>query len=180
MYPEYVSIRGQKVKIKTDYQTALRAFDVINSDVGDYERALAVIYIMYGEIPEPGLQADYLEMAQKFLQCGKTYEEQEEKEPDMDFRYDSAYISASFLSDYHIDLNACPNMHFWQFCELITGLTDKCILSRVRDIRTCNIEDYAEKDRPALRKAKAELALPLRLTREQQRVKEEFDELCPY
>ena len=180
MYPEYVSIQGQKVKIKTDYQTALRAFDVINSDVGEYERALAVLYIMYGKIPEVELQTEYLEMAQKFLQCGKTYEEQKEIEPDMDFSYDSAFISASFMSDYHINLNDCPNMHFWQFCELITGLTDKCILSRVREIRTCNIEDYAEKDRSAIRKAKAELALPQRLTREQQLIKEEFDELCPY
>lgn len=179
-YPEYVRIRGQKVRIKTDWQTALKAFRVIDSDVGDYERSLAVVYIMYGMIPDDELIIDYLLMAQKFLQCGEDTKTQQSKAVDMDFNYDRKYINASFLSDYNIDLNNCPNMHFWQFCELITGLTNKCILSRIREIRTCDVNDYAAKDRSAIRAAKAELALPLKLTREQREQKDEFDRLCPY
>lgn len=179
-YPEYVRINGEKVKIKTDWHTALKAFNVIDSNVGDYERALAVVYIMYGFIPDDDLIAEYLNMAQKFLQCGENLEEQQSKDPDMDLIYDRKYINASFMSDYHIDLNDYPNMHFWQFCELITGLTDKCILSRVREIRTCNVDDYAPKDRPSIRKAKQELALPKKETAEQKKIKEDFDLLCPY
>ena len=177
-YPHFVKISGKNVAIKADYKTALRCFDVINNeDIGDYERTLAVIFIMYGYIPEDDLIADYLDMAQKFLQCGETAESQESKERDMDFNLDRKYINASFMSDYHLDLEKYPNMHFWQFCELINGLTDKCILSRVRHIRTCNVNDYAEKDRADIRKAKEELALPERLTKEEKEAIERFENL---
>ena len=167
-YPHFVKIRGENVRIKTDFTTALRCLKVVDDNtIGDYERALAVVYIMYGYIPDDDLINDYLEMAKKFLQCGESTEQQETKPSDMDLNFDRKYINASFMSDYHIDLSQCPNMHFWQFCELITGLTDKCILSRIRQIRTCDVNDYPEKDREAIRKAKEELALPEKLTKEQ-------------
>ncbi len=177
-YPQFVKIRGKKVRIKTDYNTALKCFKVINDNtIGDYERALAVVYIMYGYIPDEDLINDYLVMAQKFLQCGESIDEQEAKEADMDFNYDRKYINASFMSDYHIDLTQYPNMHFWQFCELITGLTDKCILSRVRQIRTCDPNDYAEKDRHEIYKAKEALALPVNYSKEEQAKIDEFEAL---
>lgn len=177
-YPHYVKIRGENIKIKTDYLTALRCFEVVDDNsISDYERALAVVYIMYGYIPEDDLISEYLEMAQKFLQCGESTEQQESKQPDMDLNYDRKYINASFMSDYHIDLSQCPDMHFWQFCELITGLTDNCILSRIRHIRTCDIKDYAKKDRAAIRKAKSKLALPEKLTKEEQEAANRFEAL---
>lgn len=176
-YPEYVKIRGEKVKIRTNWTIALRALAVSSDEsIGDYERALAIIQIMYGYLPDYEVMPDYINMAIKFLQCGENTETQQEKSADMDLNYDQKYIKASFLSDYHIDLNNCPDMHFWQFCELIGGLTDGCILSRIRIIRTCNVNDYAEKDRPAILRAKKELALPEPKTREQI----EFDSICPY
>ena len=143
-YPRYVRIRGEKIAIKTGYKTALRCFDVINDDsIGDYERVLAVIFLLYGHIPDDELISEYLEKAKVFLQCGESTEEQESKDADMDFNLDRKYINASFFSDYSIDLEQSPDMHFWQYCELIQGLTDKCILSRVRYIRNCNVNDYA-------------------------------------
>lgn len=175
-YPHYVRIREKKIAIKTDYKTALRCFDVINDDsIGGYERTLAVIFLLYGYIPEDDLISDYLEKAQLFLQCGESKEQQESKDADMDFNIDRKYINASFFSDYSIDLEQSSNMHFWQYCELIQGLTDKCILSRVRYIRNCDVNDYAEKDRAAIRKAKQELALPIKRTKEQKEAEDLFD-----
>lgn len=175
-YPQYVKIRGEKVKIKTDYRTALRCFDVINNeDISDCERSLAVIFILYGYIPEDELLSDYLNMAQKFLQCGESIETQQEKTADMDFNFDRKYINASFMSDYHIDLEQSENMHFWQYCELIQGLTDGSILSRVRYIRNCDIKDYAQKDRAAVIKAKEELALPVKQSKEEREAVEIFE-----
>lgn len=177
-YPHFVKIRGENIRIKTDYLTALRCFKIVDDNtIGDYERALAVVYIMYGYIPDDDLIYDYLEMAKKFLQCGESTEQQENKTVDMDLNFDRKYINASFMSDYHIDLTQCPDMHFWQFCELITGLTDKCILSRIRQIRTCDVNDYAEKYRESIRKAKEELALPEKLTKEQLEAINRFETL---
>ena len=175
-YPHYVRIRGKKIAIKTGYKNALKCFDVINDDsIGDYERALAVVFLLYGYIPDDELINDYLEKAKVFLQCGESKEKQDSKDADMDFNSDRKYINASFFSDYNIDLEQSPNMHFWQYCELIQGLTDKCILSRVRYIRNCDVNDYAEKDRAAIQKAKSELALPRKLTKEQKEAEELFD-----
>ncbi|MCM1115605.1 MAG: bacteriophage Gp15 family protein [Clostridium sp.] len=177
VYPEYVRINGEKVKIKTDFKVALKALAVVNDNsIGDYERALAVIYIMYGYLPPNDQIEMFLQMATKFLQCGKNSENETDSERDMDLIEDETYINASFMSDYHIDLSKCE-MHFWQFCELITGLTEKCILSRVRQIRTCDPNDYEEKYRHALWRAKEALALPERYTKEEQEKIDEFEAL---
>lgn len=175
-YPHYVRIQGEKIPIKTDYITALKCFDVINNDnIGDYERALAVVFLLYGYIPKDELIGEYLTKAKVFLQCGDKSPEHESKAADMDFNYDRKFINASFMSDYHIDLEANPNMHFWQFCELIQGLTEKSILSRVRYIRNCDVKDFSKKDRATIQKAKEELALPIKRTKEQQEAIDLFE-----
>lgn len=175
-YPEYVRINGEKVKIKSDMRTALKCLKVAqDNNIGGHERALAIIYILYGDIPEQEeLWADYIAQAVKFLQRGEECPRQSDTEPDMDLFYDEEYISASFMSDYHIDLSE-TNMHFWKFCDLVGGLTENCILSRVRAIRTADIKDYAEKDRRDIIRAKEKLALPHRLTKEEQQMEDEFE-----
>lgn len=58
----------------------------------------------------------------------------------MDFEQDESYIEASFMSDYQIDLSSM-NMHWWRFCTLISGLTEKCILNQIRSIRNYDLND---------------------------------------
>lgn len=176
-YPEYVRIAGEKVKIKSDTRTALRCLKICTDcEIGDHERGLAIIYTMYGEIPKNSdLWEEYLIQAVKFLQCGEENKEAD-SEPDMDILYDQKYINASFMSDYHIDLSK-TNPHFWQFCNLIAGLTEGSILQRVRHIRSCDINDYADKDQAEIRAAKEALALPHRLTREEKELDDAFEAL---
>ena len=96
----------------------------------------------------------------------------------MDYRKDWKYIVPSFESDYHIDLSK-TDLHFWQFYYLLTGLTDKSMLSRVRDIRnydlsTVNDEKFKEK----MRLAKKEVALDdEEYTEEEQEEINEFESL---
>lgn len=177
MYPEYALIQGTKYKINTDYKIALKCFEICNDNtISDYERTLAIIYKLFGIIPEDELLGAFLEKAQYFLQCGIEKTTQEEREADMDFNYDRKYINASFLSDYHIDIEH-TEMHFWQYVELIEGFTEKSIMSRIRNLRTCDVKDYAKKDREAIRKAKLQVALPHKLTKEEQEAESEFDAL---
>ena len=91
-----------------------------------------------------------LEKAKIYLECGESKENPEDIKKDMDYRKDWKYIVPSFESDYHIDLSK-TDLHFWQFYYLLTGLTDKSMLSRVRDIRnydlsTVNDEKFKEKN----------------------------------
>jgi hypothetical protein len=174
MYPEYALIDGVKYKINTDYKVALKCIEISEDyEISDYERCLAIVYKLFGIIPEADLLEAFLKKAQLFLQCGQTVEEQNTKEADMDFLYDRKYINASFYSDYGIDIEH-TKMHFWQYVELIEGFTDKAIMSRIRQIRTCNVRDYAEKDRNAIREAKRQVALPRKKTKEEQAMEDEF------
>ncbi len=177
-YPEYANIRGERYKINTDFKYGLRCFQVINDpDICDEERALAIIYLLFGFIPDTELLGEFLEKAQIFLQCGETTEHQRQKKRDMDFDYDRKYINASFMSDYKIDLSK-TEMHFWQFIELIQGLTENCVLSKVREIRNYDIADYKDtKTRNKIIKAQAEVALPVRHTQEEIDALAEFESL---
>jgi hypothetical protein len=76
-------------------------------------------------------------MAVKYLRCGKD-EKGSSRNPDMDFEYDESFVKSSFMSDYKIDLDDAE-MHWWKFCNLLQGLTDSCILNRVRDIRNYDL-----------------------------------------
>lgn len=177
MYPKYADINGEKIPLNTGYKNALKCLEVINDfTISDLERTLALIYLMFGYIPDDELIEAYLEKAVLFLQCGKTTEEQGSHEADMDLIYDRKYINASFMQVYRIDLDK-TDLHFWQFIEYIEGLPSDCALSKVREIRSCDVKDYAEKDRAEIRRLKRELALPKRLSREEQELDDEFERL---
>lgn len=187
-YPEYVEIDGERFDINTDFRVAIECSSIANNnDIGDYERALAIIYKLFGE---KGLNAEeyynrLLDAGLKFLSCGKEVEDQEE--PDMDYEEDMDYIEASFMSDYHIDLSE-TKMHWWKFYNLINGLSDSemgnsCVLNRIRSLRrydVSKIEDKKERDK--MIKAKERFALKKNkkeenLTKEQVESMYELDKL---
>lgn len=154
-YPRFAEIKSIKYEINTDFRVALKCNEIANnSEIKDEERSLAIIYLLFGE---QGLN-DYenwnslLRIAIKFLSCGKEIEDEydnEEKEENMDYQQDWGYIRTSFFSDYAIDLYK-EKMHWWRFYELLCGLSEKCILSRVRFIRDLDIgqiKDSAEREK---------------------------------
>ena len=170
-YPKYAEIDGQLYEINTDFRYALTCFRIIDdSSISDIERALAIVSVLFGKedkdgniinIPENTEIA--LKKATFFLSCGKEEKNHDEIKKDMDFEYDKSYIRASFLSDYNIDLSK-SKMHFWQFCELISGLTENSILNRVRDLRNTNLSDYKDsKSRQRVQEAMERVALPTEL-----------------
>jgi uncharacterized protein (UPF0305 family) len=64
------------------------------------------------------------------------------------------------MSCYSIDLSN-REMHFWQFCELISGLTEDSILNRIRDLRNTDLSDYQDsKTRTKIQEAMERVALP--------------------
>ena len=77
----------------------------------------------------------------------------------MDFIQDQKYINSSFMSDYHIDLSK-TDLHFWQYIELIQGLTESSSLNRVRNIRNYDLSEVKdEKIKNQIIEAQKELAL---------------------
>ena len=189
-YPKYVKVNDKKYAINTDFRIAIECNQIAeDTSIGDFERALAIIYKLFGD---EGINAkdDYeklLELAIKYLSCGKEVSGSSNEEPDMDFIEDMDYIEASFMSDYNIDLSK-EEMHWWKFYKLINGLSNSemgncCVLNRVRNLRNFDTKDIKDqKEKEKIEKAKKQVALKKNkkeknLTKEQEKSMEELNKL---
>ena len=166
-YPEFAKIENKKYKINTDFRVAIECQEIATDEtVGDYERALAIIYKLFGDegIDSPQHYEKLLEMAKKYLACGKEEVVSNNEEPDMDFTQDMDYIEASFISDFNIDLTNVE-MHWWKFFNLMNGLSNSelgncCVLNRVRNLRNYDVKEIKDpKEREKILKAKQQVAL---------------------
>ena len=177
-YPEKIEVDGIQFALDTDFRTAIRCFEIIEDDsIDDYERALAIIYLLLGDIPVNVDLRKVLKVLQKYLACGNDKNRPSEERKDMDFIQDEKYIVASFMSDYHIDLSSNESMHWWHFINLLNGLTEECVLNKVREIRTCDLKDFKGKQREKMAKAKRQLALKTKVSHEDEIVLARFNAL---
>lgn len=188
-YPKFVRIGDKKYSINTDFRVAIECNEIaLDKDIGDYERALAVIFKLYGEkgLNDFENHEKLLELAQKFLSINKNSDNNDNDEPDMDFVQDMDYIKASFMSDYNINLDD-REMHWWEFFNLINGLSSSeigncCVLNRVRNLRTYDVSQIKDKkEREKIVKAKKQVALKTNekennLTKEQEESMRRFNE----
>lgn len=164
-YPTYIEIDGKKYNINTDFRIAIKCNEVAEDTIiNDVERALAVIYLLFGSeaLNDFKNHEKLLNYAMKFLSCNQ--EIKKNKQPDMDFVEDYDYITASFMSDFHIDLDN-EQMHWWKFCKLINGLSNSdmgncCVLNRIRNLRNYDVKSIKDpKERQKIIEAKKEVAL---------------------
>jgi hypothetical protein len=167
MYPEYVEVNDRKYKINTDFRVAIRCNKIAeDKTIGDFERALGVIYLLFGEdgINTPEDYEKLLEMAEKYLLCGKEKIDDKNVTPDMDFEEDYAYIKTSFRSDYGMNIDK-EQIHWWEFMDLMNGLSNSelgncCILNRVRNLRNYDTKDIKDtKEKQRIEEAKKSVAL---------------------
>ena len=185
MYPEFIEVKGCLYKINTDYKVAISCLNAIeDSDINDIARTITVVALLLGEekdgeiiIPEIEITHELLNKIKTYLCCGRNTEDESPAKKDMDYEYDKDLISASFMSDYKIDLSI-EDMHWWKFFSLLNGLTEKCILSQVREIRNYDLEDIKdEKSKKKMEEAKKRVALPIKYSREEQDAIDRFNEL---
>lgn len=169
-YPKYVEIDKKKYKINTDFRVAIECQEIaLDDSIGDFERALAIIYKLFGDdgLDDSNNYEKLLELAQKYLSCGKEIDNKSTEEPDMDFIQDMPYIKASFRSDYNINLDD-EEMHWWEFYDLINGLSNSemgncCVLNRIRNLRTFDTKDIKDqKELAKINEAKKQVALKKR------------------
>jgi hypothetical protein len=189
-YPSKVKIEDKEYPIDTDFRIAIECNSIaMDTEIGDYERALAIIYKLFGDkgLEDKQNHCKLLELAQKYLLCGKELNQDiKQDEIDMDFEQDMDYIEASFMSDYNIDL-ANTEMHWWKFYNLMNGLSNSemgncCVLNRVRNLRNYDTSEIKDvKERTKIEEAKQKVALKKKvkpLTKEQQESAERFNKLA--
>lgn len=177
-YPNYVMVGSTKYTIQTDYRVALECFCIINDEsIGDTERTYAIIYKLFKIIPEDQDMSDFVRIASNYLGCGENQEEQQQRKKDMDFFQDWKYIVASFMSDYHMDINECQ-MHWYQFINFIQGLTDGSIMSRIRELRNYDLSEIKDqKTKRKILEAQKNVKLDDALSNEDNVILKEFEEL---
>lgn len=165
--PRFVKVNDKKYKINTSFRIAIECNTIAeDKNITDLERGLAIIYKLFGDegINNPDDYEKLLQMAQKYLLCGKEYDFENNEKQDMDYVEDMDYIEASFMSDFGIDLTS-EDMDWWKFNKLINGLSNSemgncCVLNRVRNLRNLNLNDIKDsKQREQLAKAKKMVAL---------------------
>ena len=187
--PTFARVENERYDINTSFRVAIECSKIAEDEtIGDYERALAIIYLLYGDkgLENPQHYNKLLEIAKKYLMCGKENVESTD-EPDMDYEEDMRYIEISFMSDYGINLSE-TDMHWWEFNKYIEGLSnselgDCCVLNRIRNLRTFDtkeIKDRKEKER--IEKAKKQFALKKNkkenhLTKEQEESMKELNKM---
>ena len=182
-YPKFAQIKNKKYKINTDFRIAIKCNTIAeDSSITDEERAIAVIYLLFGEkVFKNGENLEeLLKIAVKYLSCGKTVEEKNnsKENTDFDFEEDWEYIKASFFYDYKIKFNKHTYMHWWEFYNLLCGLSDNCVLNRVRYIRNFDIskiKDSKEKEEWIRQKEQFALRKETPKTEEETRLDELFE-----
>lgn len=165
--PQFVKVNDKKYKINTSFRIAIECNEIAqDKSICDLERGLAIIYKLFGDegINNPNDYEKLLELAQKYLLCGKEYDFENNEKQDMDYVEDMDYIEASFMSDFGIDLTN-EDMDWWKFNKLINGLSNSeigncCVLNRVRNLRNLNLNDIKDSNqREKIAKAKQMVAL---------------------
>ena len=182
MYPEEIEANGHIYKINTDYRVALACFKAINDDdINDTERAVAIITLLLGKDVQ---YKDYQVCLQKcaiYLRCGKE-ENDNPEEADMDYLQDEEIIRTSIRQCYHENINE-RKIHWWEYNEMIEGLTEETALSKIRELRNYDLSDETDsKIKNQIQKAKNQVALKKKIpqkefTEEEIKNMEEFDRL---
>lgn len=137
-----IQIENIVYEANTDFRIAIRCNKIAqDKSIGDYERTLAIIYTMFGEkgLSNSNHYEKLLKWILKYLSCDQEVNDTRE-ELDMDYEQDMNYIEASFMSDYHIDLEK-EEMDWHKFSNLMNGLSNSemgncCVLNRIRNLRT--------------------------------------------
>ena len=142
--PQYVKVGDKKYKINTDFRTALECNKIaIDKSIKDFERALAIVYKLFGE---EGLeckeQDKLLELGIKYLKLNRDIEDGDSNDKvnfDLDFDKCKGLIKSSFKFDYQYDPYELDYLHWYDFYNDLENLSTSefgtcCSLNRVISI----------------------------------------------
>ena len=142
--PQYVKVENELYPINTDFRVALECNNIAeDNSIGDFERAMAIIYKLFGE---KGLDCEnqnkLFELGMKYLLLGKDKNELE-NEPhekyELDFNKCIGLIKASFKFDYKYDPFELEYLHWYDFYNDLESLSTSefgncCILNRITSV----------------------------------------------
>lgn len=152
--PEYVKVDGKLYKINTDFRIAIECNNIaMDESIDEYERALAIIYKLFGE---EGLncknQDKLLELSLKYLSLNNKEESLKTKNNskyELDFNKCKGIIRSSFKFDYKYDPYELEYLHWYDFYNDLQNLSTSefgncCILNRITSILNQDINEIKD------------------------------------
>ena len=152
--PQYVKVDDKLYKINTDFRVALECNRIAeDNSIGDLERAMAIIYKLFGE---DGLdcqnQNKLLELAMKYILLGRDKNElknESQNKYELDFNKCIGLIKASFKFDYKYDPYELPYLHWYDFYNDLESLSTSefgncCILNRITSILNQDLREIKD------------------------------------
>ena len=178
MYPTKMEANGHVYEINTDFRIALACFRAMNDiEITDLERFYAIETLLLGDEVDSDDDVILQKKILDYLRCGQE-ENTDIKEIDMDYIQDESKIRTSIRQCYHIDLNKIDYMHWWEYNELISGLTSESLLNKIRELRSFDLNEIKDaKDREKVRKAQEYVALKKIEKKEEKLTKEQEDSI---
>ena len=187
--PTKVKVKNKIYPINSDFRVVIECNEISqDSSIGDYERALAIIYKLFGEdaLEDSENLEELLDKAKRFISCDNEIEDTD-KEPDMDFKEDEGLIKSSFKFDYQYDPYSLEYLHWWDFYNDLNNLSNSefgscCILNRIRNLRNYDVSEIKDsKKRQEIMELKEKYALKKYkkpLTKEQLESIDKFNKLA--
>ena len=179
-YPKFIEVNSTKYEINTDFRVALKCDEIVRDEnICEYEKVLAIIYLLLGDkgLKDEQNHDKMIKPLIKYLRCGKELEDtNQESEPSMDFKQDTGYIKASFMSDYGIELDNVK-MHWWAFFDLLNGLTENSVLNRVRMIREESLSGKKGKELEKWQKMKKQVELKREKTEKEKELDKYWEQI---
>ena len=177
-YPTKMEANGHIYKINTNYKYGLACLRVIDDEeLTPRERYYAIETILLG--PNVAMEDSTIlqDKITKYLRCGRE-ENTNDGEIDMDFFQDESIIKTSLRQCYKIKPEEIEELSWYEYNDLISGLTEETLLNRIRDIRSRDINEIKDtKEKNRLIKAKQQVALKPKeyvRTKEQEESIEQF------
>ena len=166
--PEYVKVNNKLYKLNTDFRVAIECDTIArNKNIGDFERALAIVYKLFGE---DGLsyhnQTRLVELSMRYITLGKQQKNVKTNSHDdfqLDFNKCKGLISSSFKFDYKYDPYEMEYLHWYDFYNDLENLSTSefgncCILNRIVNLLTYDVSTIKDaKERQKILEAKKEL-----------------------
>lgn len=148
MYPTKMEANGHIYPINTDYRIALACFKALNdTEITNLERFYAIETLLLGENV---LSEDELILKQKielYLRCGKE-ENISEEERDFDYLQDEVEVRTSIRQCYNnLDINKLDYLHWYEYNELISGLTNESLINKIRELRSFDLSEVSDEKR---------------------------------
>lgn len=157
--PKYVKIDNEVYEINTDFRIAIECNKIaLDTNIGDYERSLAIIFKLFGEKGLECTRMDkLLELGMRYINILNSEEKQIKNEDDKSFELDfikcEGLIRSSFKFDYNYDPYNLNYLHWYDFYNDLQNLSTSefgncCILNRVTSVLNedaSKIKDSKEK-----------------------------------